>query len=396
MPEVLKREYAFISYSHKDEAVAHNVRNDLEAAGIATWMDDQLEPGTHIWEQAIRDAMNSSLAVVVIASPHAKEGPYVRGELHLAASRQLEVLPLWVEGDTWIECVPLSLSDTQYIDVRDSHYATGLQQLVKKLHAIIEDRSPRYCLLPKEAIKEYHSIVDLYPLVSEDWKQEIIEDLRQDYVYIELKDGEIAAMRYTAYPSVRALLDDLYLQYVEKCYHVDPFTYGDQWILGVHTDQFSRCIQLLVPWHWLSLSKHRSLADEQFDWSDFPPQRWFAPPHLRFLQVLDRLPPLAVGLVTNTLYIEQKLITGKNGYDFNRRVAEMISQGHATVSRFHYILTLVESPEHIHPEDYQHYFITALPHLEKSNEHVPPGSVTRVAGIIQGRPTERIHHSIKR
>jgi hypothetical protein len=239
-------------------------------------------------------------------------------------------------------------------------------------------------------LDEYHSAVRAYFIVSERWKDGILEKLRQDYIYIELKDGEIAAMRYTAYPSIRALLDEMYLQYVEKCYHVDPFTYGDQWILGVYTDPSTLCTQLLMPWRWLSLPKHRSLTDERFDWSDFPPQRWFASPHLRFLRVRDQLPPLAVGLVTNTLHIEQKLITGKNGYDFGRSMTKMISREFpATVSWYHYTLTFVEEPDQIHLEDYQHSFIAALSHSRDSSEYLPPGEVRRIAGIIQDRRAER-------
>jgi hypothetical protein len=58
-------------------------------------------------------------------------------------------------------------------------------------------------------------------------------------------------------------------------------------------------------------------------------------------------------------------------------------------SRFHYALTHVESPEQINPEDYQHYFIAAMLHLEKSGEHVSLGEVDRVAGILQDQSTER-------
>jgi len=44
------------------------------------------------------------------------------------------------------------------------------------------------------------------------------------------------------------------------------------------------------------------------------------------------------------------------------------------VFRLHYALTPVENPERIYPEDYQHYFIAAMPDLEKSDGHVsPPG-----------------------
>src|SRR5438876_5464455 len=86
MPEIelLIPEHVFISYSHIDREVAKTVRSDLENAGISTWIDDRLEPGTPDWEREVRNAVARSFAVVVIASPHSLNTPYVRGELLFA------------------------------------------------------------------------------------------------------------------------------------------------------------------------------------------------------------------------------------------------------------------------------------------------------------------------
>jgi hypothetical protein len=384
MSEVLKREHAFISYSHKDETIARNVRNDLEAAGIATWMDDKLEPGTPIWEQAIRDALKSSLAVILIASPNAKEGPYVRGELHLAESHRLEVLPLWMEGNTWIDCVPFSLSDTQYIDGRHSRYATGLVQLVKKLQRIVEDRSPKHCLLTKASNEEYRRIIGKYRATYK-FKKEIRASLREDYIYIKLNNGDVVAMRHTAYESFGGLLDDLYMNYLRDHYDYQLFTYGNEWLLGTYGNSSWSLIQLLVPWRWLSLPKNCSLGDEERGWSDFSPQIWFTSYHLRHLQVLDKLLPFAFGLATQTSRTAaEQILFGKEGFALNRHLYKMLEGKYPSTNLwFQQRVMLAQRPEEIHLEDYQHHFIATGSELLDLHNHVLPGEVTRVACILR-------------
>lgn len=109
----------FISYSRQDSVVVDQIRADLTARGLRVWMDTQgLHSGTPDWERAIRTAINESRAVLYCGSPEALQSPYVQGELQIAASLGVRIVPLWVRGDHWIDCAPMHMAKQQYLDFR--------------------------------------------------------------------------------------------------------------------------------------------------------------------------------------------------------------------------------------------------------------------------------------
>jgi TIR domain len=383
MPEGIIPEHVFISYSRKDQEQAQKVRRDIEAAGIKTWMDEQIEPGTPVWESAIRNAIARSFAVVLIASPHAKEGPYIRGELRSAESCGSEIIPIWIEGDKWIECVPMSLSDTQYIDCRGSHYDAGLAQLVEALQKAIEKHSPKHDLLAPVAVEEYRTALEKYTSAYEPDDVGIVS-LRSDYIYIKLGNGDIVAMRYTAYPTLRALLDDLYTLYLRDSYNYRLFTYGSQWLLGTYDNIYSPLMQLLVPWDWLSLPKDHSPAQENPDWSAFSPQTWFASAHLRYLRVLDKLPQHACGIVTNSARVVKKLCFGKEGYVFSQYLSAIVNNKlSAPKDWFGSASIVMERPEKANALDYPYHLIVTSRVASNPMDYVQPGAVSRGACLIR-------------
>lgn len=366
MAGVLIPEHAFISYSHRDQVAAQKVRGDLEAAGIKTWIDEQLEPGTPIWEQAIRNAIAGSYAVVLIASPHAKDGPYVQAELLLAESNGREIIPLWIEGDHWIDCVPMGLGSMQYINCRDVQYTTGIARLIKKLQDIIDERSPTMQLITKEEVYESKTID--------------ISLLRKDYIYIELVNGDFVAMRYGAFDTIGELLDALYMEHLRKQF--PPYMYGNQWVLGTSNNQYDILRQILVPWDWLSIPKNSSIAQLQSNWSDFPPETWFASSHLRHLRVLDRLPQTAFGVVTNSENAIRKMRDIKRVYALRHSLLHMINNHSHTHPWSGHTITLSERPEEVHPQDYQYQIVIAFGEEDYSQDYVQPGEVTRFACVI--------------
>jgi TIR domain len=379
MPGVLIPEHAFISYSHLDQVVAQKVRGDLEAAGINTWIDEQLEPGTPIWEHAIRNAIAGSFAVVLIASPHAKDGPYVQAELLLAESNGRKIIPIWIEGDYWIECVPMNLSSMQYINCRGAQYATGIAQLVKKLQDTIDERSPTMQLLTKEEADKYREFILRYSTMYES-RAANVTLLRQDYIYIELVNGDFVAMRYGAFNTIGELLNALYMEHLRKQFA--PYMYGNQWLLGTSNNQYGTLMQLLLPWDWLSIPKNHSITQLQSDWYDFSPEIWFASSHLRYLRVLDRLPKTAFGVVTNSGSAITKMREAKKGYAFRHSLLHMVNNHSNTRHWLEYAITLSESPEEVNPQDYQYQIVIASSEEDDMRNYVKPGEVTRVVCVI--------------
>ncbi|HEY7358851.1 MAG TPA: TIR domain-containing protein, partial [Ktedonobacterales bacterium] len=124
----------FISYSRDDSHFVGRLRDDLQKTGIQPWIDQTgIMPGTVDWEDALREAIRSSQAVLLIASPHSRKSRYVKDELRIAEYYQLPVFPIWAEGQEWIESIPLGLGGMQYIDARADAYATALQEMAASL-----------------------------------------------------------------------------------------------------------------------------------------------------------------------------------------------------------------------------------------------------------------------
>jgi hypothetical protein len=93
------RASVFISHSHIDKAVARRVARRLRAHGVLIWMDERgLRKGDSL-EPKIKDAINSSKAVVVIATKAAARSKWVKMELaHAGRMRpRIKVYPFFVE-----------------------------------------------------------------------------------------------------------------------------------------------------------------------------------------------------------------------------------------------------------------------------------------------------------
>ena len=88
------RTHVFVSFANVDVDVVRRLANRLQADGVAVWTgEEKLTPGTLDWEQAVRGAIDTSFAVVLVASPDSARSVYVRGELGIASARGLPNSP---------------------------------------------------------------------------------------------------------------------------------------------------------------------------------------------------------------------------------------------------------------------------------------------------------------
>ena len=125
----------FISYASKDNVFVDRLRDDLRAHGFNYWIDvEGLTGGTPSWEKAIRQAIQESTAVVWVVSPASFVSPYVRDEISISRMRsERKIIPVWVDGDEWLNCVPIGTGEIQYADMRGARYKEGLDKLIKAL-----------------------------------------------------------------------------------------------------------------------------------------------------------------------------------------------------------------------------------------------------------------------
>ncbi|MGJ3240769.1 MAG: SUMF1/EgtB/PvdO family nonheme iron enzyme [Anaerolineae bacterium] len=125
----------FISYSRENKSIVERLQTDLQNAGVKLWIDKiGLTPGTPDWDEALREAIRECDAVLFMASPDSRRSAYVRDELALAKSANKPIYPVWVDGDDWMDAVPMGLGSTQNVDLRDENYATNLTSLIGALN----------------------------------------------------------------------------------------------------------------------------------------------------------------------------------------------------------------------------------------------------------------------
>ncbi len=120
--------HIFLSYSRKDIDMMKRLRNDLRDSGVTVWTDENLTPGTEIWEAKIAEAIENAGALVVILSADAKQSTWIARELSYAEGHKVRIFPLLASGDER-SAIPFRLVTTQYIDITQD-YEGGLRKLL--------------------------------------------------------------------------------------------------------------------------------------------------------------------------------------------------------------------------------------------------------------------------
>lgn len=112
----------FISYSHKDRELVHDVAGALQADGFHVWLDEwDLRTGDSLVER-VTEAIDQVDFVVAFISAASMDSEWCRKEVSLAmtgelADKGVRVLPVRIES----AAMPPSLKDKMYLD------ATGLE-----------------------------------------------------------------------------------------------------------------------------------------------------------------------------------------------------------------------------------------------------------------------------
>jgi tetratricopeptide (TPR) repeat protein len=125
----------FISYAQVDgREFAFKLHDDLEAAGIKAFLDEQdIKEGQNI-ELVVRSNLLKAQAILAVLTPGASVSNYVTGELARAIEDDLPVIPLVVaEGSELI-----SLDAIKRLDFRGD-YGTALQRLIVRLATVEQD-----------------------------------------------------------------------------------------------------------------------------------------------------------------------------------------------------------------------------------------------------------------
>lgn len=123
----------FLSHNFADKPFARRLATDLDAQGIAYWLDEaEIKIGESLIEK-IRGGIDAATYVAVILSPDSVNSPWVQREVDVALNqeiqgRRVKVLPLMYR-----KCdLPGFLLGKKYADFTDdARYALALEELVR-------------------------------------------------------------------------------------------------------------------------------------------------------------------------------------------------------------------------------------------------------------------------
>ena len=122
----------FLSYSRLDRDFAERLASDLQQRGIAVWWDFwEMEVGDSL-PRKIEEAVSRSAWFGIVLSPDAVSSPWVRAELDLALTMEIEggitILPILHRPCE----LPLSLRGKVWADFTSS-YQESLESLLRRL-----------------------------------------------------------------------------------------------------------------------------------------------------------------------------------------------------------------------------------------------------------------------
>src|SRR6266704_145123 len=128
----------FLSYSEKDKPFAEKLRAELERRQIETWSPETaLAPGES-WANPIRDAIQTSDAVVAILSPESIKSTWVNSELALALSDRMKgnrrpLIPILARP---VADPPPFLRDIQWADMSpDDRFRGNIDRAVEAIRS---------------------------------------------------------------------------------------------------------------------------------------------------------------------------------------------------------------------------------------------------------------------
>jgi hypothetical protein len=129
---------AFISYAHRDKAIADAACATLEAAGTRCWIAPRdVAPGTQ-WAAAIVDAIDHCRVIVLIFSSEANLSNQIHREVERAVSKGIPIIPLRIEEVQPTSSMEYFLGSIHWLDALTPPLEQHLQRLVEAVKACLD------------------------------------------------------------------------------------------------------------------------------------------------------------------------------------------------------------------------------------------------------------------
>jgi hypothetical protein len=123
----------YVSYSHKDKAIADAVVAGMESRGIRCWFAPRdLTPGIS-WGQGIADAIEVSKVMVVILSENANNSKQVSREVERAISKDVALIPFCIQNIDPTGAIAYFLSSEHWLDAITPPLEKHIQKLINTI-----------------------------------------------------------------------------------------------------------------------------------------------------------------------------------------------------------------------------------------------------------------------
>jgi hypothetical protein len=109
--------HVFICFSSKDEAVAREVVEFLEAEGVKCWISVRDVPPGHNYQETIVHALEASSGIVFLFSDHSNKSGEIKKQLSIGANIDIPVFPLRLAPITPTGALRYELAIRQWIDL---------------------------------------------------------------------------------------------------------------------------------------------------------------------------------------------------------------------------------------------------------------------------------------
>jgi hypothetical protein len=250
-------EQIFLSYNHSDISYMERIFIDLQNAGIRTWHDAENTPGTPDFELSTRSALHKSCAVIYLASPKSLTSQFVQGELRLAKTHQIPIIPVWIWGENWEDCVPVDFMRATYFDCREEAYEISIRKLIQLLYQTIDRQYPFSQVLdPSSKIQDFR--------FSHSSEYDVVPGY---YTIIQTPSKGSIAVRVRSYSTMRHFVEDFYVNYLKDDF--SPYTYGKEWIFVRRMNTRGDSFVCLLPWQWLQQDLFcQPLIQHNPEWAD--------------------------------------------------------------------------------------------------------------------------------
>ena len=131
MEHIDNKNYAFISYSHKDSALVTRVVEAMRESGINAWYDDGIAAGSE-WLDTLQRKILGCSCFVAFVSKNFVDSPNCRAEINYAAGKDKEILVVLLDNAKLEYGLELLISPRQHLYLDNQNdYASFIFEFLK-------------------------------------------------------------------------------------------------------------------------------------------------------------------------------------------------------------------------------------------------------------------------